>query len=44
MMRKGVQAEPLYYAGFLVLLLIYRWVYYLKKQRQRAGKTAPAAL
>jgi sulfoxide reductase heme-binding subunit YedZ len=35
MMRKGVQAEPLYYLIFLVLLLVYRWIVHIKKQRQR---------
>ena len=38
MMRKGVQAEPLYYGGFFVLLLLYRWGVYLRKKRQRSTR------
>ena len=33
MMRKGVQEEPLYYLLMLMLLLAYRWINYVKKQR-----------
>ena len=43
MMRKGVQAEPFYYAGFLVLLLVYRWVAYIRKQRQRSNRASVSA-
>ena len=43
MMRKGVQAEPLYYAGFLVLLLVYRWVAYIRKRRQRSDRATVSA-
>jgi sulfoxide reductase heme-binding subunit YedZ len=39
MMRKGVQAEPLYYLMFLVLLLAYRWVSHIRKQRQRTSQS-----
>ena len=35
MMRKSVQEEPLYYLLFLTLLLVYRWVTYIRKQRQQ---------
>ncbi|NQV98176.1 MAG: sulfoxide reductase heme-binding subunit YedZ [Rhodospirillales bacterium] len=44
MMRKGVQLEPIMYAGFLVFLYLVRFADYLKKRR-RKGKvgTAPAA-
>jgi sulfoxide reductase heme-binding subunit YedZ len=38
MMRKGVQAEPLYYLLFLVLLLVYRWISYIRKQCQRTSQ------
>ena len=39
MMRKGVQEEPLYYLFFLIMLLAYRWVSHIKKQRLRVLQT-----
>jgi sulfoxide reductase heme-binding subunit YedZ len=39
MMRKGVQAEPIYYLVLLTLLLVYRWISYFRKQGQRASSS-----
>ena len=38
MMRKGVQAEPLYYLAFFFLLLIYRMISQIRKNRQRTSR------
>ncbi len=40
MMRKGLQLEPIFYGGYLALLLGYRFVAYLKKKRRRTQAVA----
>ena len=43
MMRKGIQVETLYYAGYLLMLLVYRWIAYMKKQNRRKVARAQAS-
>ncbi len=38
MMRKGVQTEPIFYLVLLTLLLVYRLINHLRKQRQRTSQ------
>jgi DMSO/TMAO reductase YedYZ heme-binding membrane subunit len=43
-MRKGVQLEPLIYAGILAILLAYRLLAYVRKQgrKSRSARTQAA--